>query len=215
MSKRLPLFAAIVIVATTAFAQPVEEKGFVYVTGEGPVIRKEPKADAGQTAVVPAGGRLVYRKVVKGDAGVEWYLVDMPGAGTGWLAAQHAAAKRPTAPPALRPVKAAPPPAAPPSTTTSSQTSAARGLGFARSASAQTAGSRGLGARTLSARGVASVEAADKIVQKASVDYITMERVVGIQMKDPPHPDGRYADVTATGRKADAEAFAKQVKEGE
>jgi len=203
------VLALLVVAALAARAEPLAEKGFVFVTGTGPALRAEPKADAASTATLPVGGRLVYKKVVREGDAIAWFFVEMPGAGTGWLAAANAADKRPGVGPAAKPVKPAPVPSVTANATAS--TAGARAFeGFAQSSSAQTAGSRGFDEKLLAARGLSSVDEAGKLRTKALRDYLTLERAIGIQMSDPPHPDGRYADLTARGRKADSEKIAAE-----
>lgn len=199
-----------VVLAAAAMA---DEKGFIFASGDRPLLRKEPKADAPDSAAPAIGSRLVFKKVMREGDGIAWYFVEQPGVGTGWLAASDASKTRPTALPQVKPPNRPPKPAAPVAASGTTKTGSRSAV--AEVASGQTAAGRTLGARALEARALQTAEEADKVVEKAVIDYITLERVIGIQMSDPPHPDGRYADVTARGRKADAETFGKTVAEGD
>lgn len=196
-------------------AATVDEKGFIFASGDRPLLRKEPKAGAADNAAPANGARLVYKKVVREGDAVEWYFVEQPGVGTGWLAASDASKTRPTALPQVKPPARAPKPGAAAATAATGGSKAPARSAIAEIAAGQTAAGRTLEARALEARALTAASDATKIVEKALIDYLTLERMIGIQMSDPPHPDGRYADVTARGRKADAEGFAKTVAEGD
>ena len=213
--RRLTLIALAVSVAIPALlaAATVDEKGFIFASGDRPLLRKEPKGDAPDSAAPASGARLVYKKVVREGDAVAWYFVEQPGVGTGWLAARDASKTRPTALPQVKPPNRAPKPAG--DTGAPGQTKAPTRSSVAEIAAGQTAAGRTLEARALAARALTTAEDAQRVAEKALIDYVTLERVIGIQMSDPPHPDGRYADLTARGRKADAEAFGKLVTEGE
>lgn len=214
MRYRHILALAFGVIPLTLLAAAVDEKGFVFTTGAAARLRAEPKADAKETAAPPFGGRLLYRKVVRDGDAVGWYFVEQAGVGTGWLSATEASDKRATATPAAKPVKRSAPPVA--TSGTAPQGAAARGLSakLATSASAQTAGSRTLAERAAKAQGKPPAEG-DRLLRETTIDFVTLERVIGYHMSDPPHPDGRYADVTARGRKEDDEKFAKSLAEGD
>jgi hypothetical protein len=209
----------LILAPLTLFAVAAEEKGFIFASGAGPKLRTEPKASAAETVSPPVGTRLIYRKVEREGDAVAWYWIDQPGIGSGWLAAADSSVTRPSAVPAVKPVpRVTPKPLATGDgavKTLAAQTTSARTLKPEDAARAAREAGAAISTRALASRTLASTSEADAVVYQATVDYNTLERMIGIQMSDPPHPDGRYADVTARGRKADSELFAKTVQEGE
>lgn len=74
-------------------------QGFVYMDAQRvPQTRSEPSSDAPVVGRPPNGSRLRYREVVR-RGGQTWFRVDVPRGATGWLAADDAGCKRPSAPP--------------------------------------------------------------------------------------------------------------------
>lgn len=218
MKRRTASLLAFTAITATiplfSLAETVDLKGFIFATGTEPKLLAEPKAGAKNVASPPIGLRLTYKKVAKTGEAVDWYYVDQPGLGAGWLAAASSTSVRPGPLPPPKPIAKVPPPDVKAATGTVAHTSAARGMNELLMMR-DSAMARGLSERALDARGLETVAEADAIVQQAWIDYTTLERRIGIQMSDPPHPTGQYANLTARGRKADAEAFAKTVQEGD
>ena len=92
-----------------AAADPTKSlAGFVFVNpADGKAeLRAEPDPEAKVVATAPNGARLVFRSVAVGvDNKNSWYRVEPPGGTPGWLAIAEASDKRPTTPPAARPIK--------------------------------------------------------------------------------------------------------------
>ena len=188
MHKSLMALFVLAPVAAFAAADALDQKGFVYIkAGETSVLRAEPAADAKEIGRPPAGVRVKHVKRQDG-----WYLVEVPGMKPGWLADSATAATRPEAPPAGRPV-----PARNVEKTIASTT-------------ALTAA-----ARLLDARAAGTTGNDPETTKRRVVQFAIWEQEIGVQMADVPHPNGLYADVTARGRKADAEKFLAELKESD
>lgn len=198
----LPVAAALLLLSTggsaRAAADPTKSlAGFVFVNpADGKAeLRAEPDPDAKVVSTAPNGARLVFRSVAVGaDNKHSWYRVEPPAGTPGWLAVAETSDKRPTTPPAARPLKLL-----------------ESGIEKGSIAASPTAAARGLDDKS-------KRYASDADLGAAADEFITLEAFVEKLYADPHGKNGTYPESGEAvkprnaARKAKATQFRQRIK---
>ena len=199
LSAAVLALLAVGSLAVAEALQGVEREGFVYVKpgSTRPSLREAPNAKSKTVGEVPAGVRVKHSRVVPRGSRVDWYFVKLFGFGEGWLSSKDTVAKIDLD--LDEEVRRIPKPGA----------AAPGGKG---TMTALTTAARGFDRRV--ARYAKGVSREDAFASLAAL-YSHLDLVYS----DPAYPAvyqgrrwiaGTYADRTAPGRVAEAEAFARE-----